>query len=89
MTAVCSARNAHLARAFGRRRVHALRRLVQPSGTLVLSGGGVSGKGRLVGPLGLLIRAQLMARLPGPRIVILETDHAGAKVLVIMPSASS
>ena len=54
----------------GNRSVRALRGLVHRSGTLVLSGGGVSGKGRLVGPLGLLIRAQLMTRLPGPRIVI-------------------
>ncbi len=54
----------------GNRSVRELRGLVQPAGTLVLSGGGVSGKGRLVGPVGLLVRAQLMARLPGPRIVI-------------------
>jgi NADPH:quinone reductase-like Zn-dependent oxidoreductase len=36
----------------------------------VLSGGGVPGTGRYVGPLGLLLRAGLMARLPGPRIAI-------------------
>ena len=54
----------------GNRSVRALRRLVRPSGTLVLSGGGVSGEGRFVGPLGLLLRAQLAARLPGPRIVV-------------------
>jgi NADPH:quinone reductase-like Zn-dependent oxidoreductase len=54
----------------GNRSIRALRSLVHPSGTLVLSGGGVSGKGRLVGPLGLLVRAQLVARLPGPRIVV-------------------
>ena len=109
----------------GNRSVRELRGLVHPAGTLILSGGGVSGKGRFVGPLGLLVRAQLMARLPGPRIVIpqakptkellgelatlvdsgavkpvidktfplsdgaeairyLETDHARAKVIVII-----
>ncbi len=47
-----------------------LRGLVHPTGTLILSGGGVSGQGRNIGPLGLLVRAQLTARLPGPRIVI-------------------
>ena len=54
----------------GNRAVRHLRRLLHPSGTLVLSGGGVSGEGRVVGPLGLLIRAQLAARIPGPRIAI-------------------
>ncbi len=47
-----------------------LRALVNPTGTLVLSGGGVSGEGRIIGPLGLLIRAQFLARLPGPKIAI-------------------
>ncbi len=97
VTAVCSARNADLARSLGadsvidysvedicaaperydmvldlvgNRRLRDLRRLVHPAGTLILSGGGVSGEGRYIGPLGLLVRAQLMARLPGPRIVI-------------------
>ncbi len=54
----------------GNRPVRALRALVHPSGTLVLSGGGVPGTGRFIGPLGLLIRAQLLARRPGPRIVV-------------------
>jgi NADPH:quinone reductase-like Zn-dependent oxidoreductase len=96
VTAVCSARNADLARSLGadavidynvedfcaapdrydmvldlvgNRSVRDLRRLVHPSGTLILSGGGVSGEGRWVGPLGLLVRAQLLALLPGPRII--------------------
>jgi NADPH:quinone reductase-like Zn-dependent oxidoreductase len=56
----------------GNRAVRALRALVDEGGTLVLSGGGVSGKGRFVGPIGLLIRAQLLSRLPGPEIVIPE-----------------
>ena len=54
----------------GNRPVRALRRLLRPSGTLVLSGGGVPGTGRYVGPLALLARAQLLARRPGPRIVV-------------------
>jgi NADPH:quinone reductase-like Zn-dependent oxidoreductase len=97
VTAVCSTRNADLARSLGagavfdytvedfcaapdrydlvldlvgNRSVRDLRRLVHPAGTLILSGGGVSGEGRYVGPLGLLVRAQLLARLPGPRIVV-------------------
>jgi NADPH:quinone reductase-like Zn-dependent oxidoreductase len=54
----------------GNRPVRALRNLLHPTGTLVLSGGGVPGTGRNVGPIGLLIRAQLIARTPGPRIVV-------------------
>ena len=98
-TAVCSARNAALARSLGaastvdyatddfcataeryaavidlvgNRSVRELRTLVAPAGTLVLSGGGVSGEGRIVGPLGLIVRAKLASALPGPRIVIPE-----------------
>lgn len=49
-----------------------LRRALTPTGTLVLSGGGVSRGGSLIGPVGLMIRAQLMSRLVrGQRILIL------------------
>jgi NADPH:quinone reductase-like Zn-dependent oxidoreductase len=54
----------------GNRPVRDLREVVRSTGALVLSGGGVPGTGRLVGPLGLLVRAQLLSRTPGPRIVI-------------------
>ena len=54
----------------GNRPVRALRHLLHPAGTLVLSGGGVPGTGRYVGPIGMLVRAQLLARTPGPRIVV-------------------
>lgn len=54
----------------GNRSVRSLRKLVRTTGTLVLSGGGAPGTGRYIGPLGLLLRAQLLARTPGPRIVM-------------------
>ncbi|SES48969.1 NADPH:quinone reductase [Pedococcus cremeus] len=54
----------------GNRSVRELRKLVRNTGALVLSGGGVPGTGHLVGPLGLLVRAQFLSRTPGPRIVI-------------------
>lgn len=47
-----------------------LRRLLRPHGALVLSGGGVSGKGRTVGPMRLLIWAQLYSRLSGQRLFV-------------------
>lgn len=43
----------------GNRSLRDLRRVVRRGGTLVLSGGGVSGQGRNVGPIGLLILAQV------------------------------
>jgi NADPH:quinone reductase-like Zn-dependent oxidoreductase len=94
VTAVCSSRNADLARSLGaetvldyarqdftatgrrfdtvldlvgNRTITDLRRVLKPEGRLVLSGGGVSGQGRFVGPLALLARAQL-ARLSGVRL---------------------
>lgn len=53
-----------------------LRRLLRPHGALVLSGGGVSGKGRTVGPMRLLIWAQLYSRLSGLRLFVPQaTPH--------------
>lgn len=47
-----------------------LRSLVRPHGALVLSGGGVSGQGRIVGPMRLLIWAQLHSRFSGLRLFV-------------------
>jgi NADPH:quinone reductase-like Zn-dependent oxidoreductase len=46
----------------GNRTLRELRRTVRPGGRLVLSGGGVAGQGRIVGPMRLLIRAMAAAR---------------------------
>lgn len=54
----------------GNRSLRELRGLVGPGGALVLSGGGVSGSGRILGPLKLLVRAKLAARRSGPRILL-------------------
>ena len=58
----------------GNRTVRDLRRVLTRSGTLVLSGGGVSGEGRLVGPLALLGRAALAAKLTGTRLAVPRTE---------------
>lgn len=47
-----------------------LRSLLNPGGALVLSGGGVSGRGRVVGPLKLLVWAQLYSRFSGLRLFV-------------------
>jgi NADPH:quinone reductase-like Zn-dependent oxidoreductase len=54
----------------GNRSLRDLRRVLKPTGTIVLSGGGVSGRGRFVGPLSLLIRAQLVARVSRLRLAL-------------------
>jgi NADPH:quinone reductase-like Zn-dependent oxidoreductase len=48
-----------------------LRRALTPAGTLVLSGGGVSSGGSLVGPMGLLVKAKLSARFVRQRVALL------------------
>ncbi len=56
----------------GNRTLAELRRIVRPLGALVLSGGGVPGHGRVVGPMRLLIQAQIQARRSTLRIVTPE-----------------
>jgi NADPH:quinone reductase-like Zn-dependent oxidoreductase len=46
----------------GNRTLRQLRTTVRPGGRLVLSGGGVSGDGRMVGPMRLLMGATMVAR---------------------------
>ena len=53
----------------GNRSLRELRKVVLPDGALVLSGGGVSGKGRVIGPMRLLIWGQLSARFSGLRVL--------------------
>jgi NADPH:quinone reductase-like Zn-dependent oxidoreductase len=52
----------------GNRSLSDLRRAVTLTGSLVLSGGGVPGEGRFVGPIGLLVRSQLDRRRRGPSV---------------------
>ncbi|KUL23781.1 NAD(P)-dependent alcohol dehydrogenase [Actinoplanes awajinensis] len=54
----------------GNRSLADLRRVLTPGGTLVLSGGGVSTGGTVIGPLPLLIRGKLAAAFVRPQRVI-------------------
>ncbi|BCJ67337.1 NAD(P)-dependent alcohol dehydrogenase [Polymorphospora rubra] len=56
----------------GNRSLTALRRTLTPTGTLVLSGGGVYRGGSLLGPVLLLARGQLLAPFVRQRIVRLD-----------------
>jgi NADPH:quinone reductase-like Zn-dependent oxidoreductase len=53
----------------GNRSLTECRRVLTPAGTLILSGGGVSGGGSLVGPMGLILRAQVVSRFVRHRLV--------------------
>ncbi len=53
----------------GNRSLSDLRRAVRPGGALVLSGGGSSGQGRLVGPLRLLVWGQVYGSIRGLRVL--------------------
>ncbi len=55
----------------GNRSLTALRRTLTPTGTLVLSGGGVYGGGSLLGPVWLLARGRLLAPFVRQRVVAL------------------
>jgi NADPH:quinone reductase-like Zn-dependent oxidoreductase len=53
----------------GNRSLNDCRRALTPTGTLILSGGGVSQGGSLFGPMGLLIRGMVVARFVRQRLV--------------------
>ncbi|MET7423560.1 NAD(P)-dependent alcohol dehydrogenase [Dactylosporangium sp. NPDC005555] len=55
----------------GNRSLADCRRVLTPTGTLVLSGGGVSGGGSLLGPIGLIARGRLVARFVRQRVLAL------------------
>jgi NADPH:quinone reductase-like Zn-dependent oxidoreductase len=69
----------------GNRTLGDLRRVLTPTGTLVFSGGGVSGGGRprVVGPMGLTIRGQLAARLVRQRLLLLMEKPSAANLAAL------
>ncbi len=58
----------------GNHSLGSLRRALSPEGTLVLSGGGVSGDGSLFGPMGLLMRAKAVSPFVRQRVVVLTAS---------------
>jgi NADPH:quinone reductase-like Zn-dependent oxidoreductase len=67
-----------------------LRRALKPGGTLLVSGGGVSTGGSLIGPMGLAIRAMVSAPLVRRhRIVILEARPSRENLAALRELAES
>jgi NADPH:quinone reductase-like Zn-dependent oxidoreductase len=54
----------------GNRPLRELRHLVRPGGALVLSGGGVPGTGRYLGPFPLLVQASVARRRSAVRMLV-------------------
>jgi NADPH:quinone reductase-like Zn-dependent oxidoreductase len=62
----------------GNRSLRELRRAGRSGGTIVLSGGGVSGRGKVIGPLRLLIWGQLYGHLRRVRVLVPQARPAAA-----------
>ncbi|MFE9635439.1 NAD(P)-dependent alcohol dehydrogenase [Streptomyces sp. NPDC006463] len=67
----------------GNRSLAECRRALTPSGTLVLSGGGVSEGGSLVGPMGLIIKGQALSRFVGQRLLVLTATQSSRNLAAL------
>ncbi|MCX4988331.1 MULTISPECIES: NAD(P)-dependent alcohol dehydrogenase [unclassified Streptomyces] len=67
----------------GNRSLTAFRRALTPTGTLVLSGGGVSEGGSLFGPMGLLLRGPALSRFVGHRILTFSATQSGENLATL------
>lgn len=73
----------------GNHSLTAFRRALKPTGTLVLSGGGVFEGGSVVGPMSLLIRGQLMSRFSRHRLLVLAATPSQENLAVLRELADS
>lgn len=60
-----------------------LRRALTPTGTLLLSGGGVSGGVSLLGPMRLILKGQALSRFVGQRLLTFFAAPSGANLAVL------
>jgi len=73
----------------GNRSLSECRRALTPAGTLILSGGGVSEGGSLVGPIGLVIRGQLLSRFVRHRLLALTAKPSKDNLATLRELAES
>jgi NADPH:quinone reductase-like Zn-dependent oxidoreductase len=73
----------------GNRSLTELRRALTPEGTLVLSGGGVSSGGSLIGPVGLMIRGQVLSRFVRHRLLVLAAKPSKENLAALRELAES
>jgi NADPH:quinone reductase-like Zn-dependent oxidoreductase len=68
----------------GNRSLADCRRVLKPDGTLVLSGGGTSRGGSLIGPMGPMVRAMVVSKfVRHQRLVILMVTPSGANLATL------
>jgi NADPH:quinone reductase-like Zn-dependent oxidoreductase len=73
----------------GNRSLTDFRRALTPTGTLVLSGGGVSRGGSMFGPMGLMLRGQLMSRFVRHRVLMLPAKPSKENLAALRELAES
>lgn len=73
----------------GNRSLTACRRALTPTGTLILSGGGVFEGGSVIGPMGLLIRGQLLSRFVRHRLLALTAAQSKDNLATLRDLAES
>jgi len=73
----------------GNRSLTECRRALTPAGTLVLSGGGVSNGGSLIGPVGLIIRGQMLSRFVRHRLRVLTATPSKENLAALRELAES
>ena len=73
----------------GNRSLADYRRALTPTGTLVLSGGGVSHGGSVIGPLGLIIRGRLLSPFVRHRVVVLSAKQTKENLTALRELAES
>ena len=73
----------------GNRSLKDCRRALTPTGTLILSGGGVSNGGSLIGPVGLIIRGQLVSRFVRHRLLVLTATPSTENLATLRELAES
>lgn len=67
----------------GNRSLTSFLRALAPTGTLVLSGGGVSEGGSLFGPMGLILRGPALSRFVGRRILTFSATRSGENLATL------
>jgi len=73
----------------GNRSLTESRRALTPAGTLVLSGGGVSNGGSLLGPIGLILKGQALSRFVRHRLLVLSATPSRESLVALSELAES
>jgi NADPH:quinone reductase-like Zn-dependent oxidoreductase len=73
----------------GNRSLTEFRRALTPTGTLILSGGGVSGGGGLIGPVALILRGALLSRFVRHRLIVLTAKPSKENLATLRELAES